>query len=605
MIDQKLLAEKKKHLVRLDECQHRRDTPPMGSCRLITEKAGWLAGIGMDTCDECWRKGPGTPEAESFRSGIVSQAVAAVLKSPCGRAPLSVILTIAGKHVPLDKGKELIRESALRGGKEVIAVAEKLEPGFGAEINAIQQNATPEDRLAAMDPSARWAEVREDWEDRDEDVEQWSLAQKAGYLAEAIISGWLKPGSPEDDEVYDARHGSCFGSATETPCRSLATRPDGLHYCADCGCGPKDIATLDHPSKPKLRRRKLRCPRRRRGFTNALVPLQVSASKKLVTTFDRVVLINLDRRPDRLERFNKDFAKIEEGWPFLVPVRFPAIDGRLSPTPHGWRAGSGAWGCMQSHRQVLEQAILAGAQSILVLEDDASFNSDFLERLDRFMKDVPADWDGLMLGGQHIRPANPIKPGVVKCLNTQRTHAYAVRGKYMRDLFQQWSSRAGHCDHIMGPLHAAYNIYAPDPFIVMQDAGPSDISGNNDHRRSWSSNGEVKLVVASCTPTPPVDLLKKFKEDNFHVGYWLTETGLDRGINEAFTKPVHNVTALVRTWWQYVKNETAALDGGVAFLVHPNADKFRKEIEAAVAPMKPLYVELTDSLSPDKVRDLL
>ena len=86
------------------------------------------------------------------------------------------------------------------------------------------------------------------------------------------------------------------------------------------------------------------------------------------------------------------------------------------------------------------------------------------------------------------RPIRLDIPGVVKCHNCQRTHAYAVKGQFMQDMYDVWAGmNSGHIDHIMGPFAAQYNTYAPDPFLCGQNEGKSDINCRNEGVRFWSN----------------------------------------------------------------------------------------------------------------------
>ena len=58
--------------------------------------------------------------------------------------------------------------------------------------------------------------------------------------------------------------------------------------------------------------------------------------------FDRVVCVNLDRRPERWARFQKNLGRV--AWPFKEVERFRAVDGAMVPPPVGWVSGGGAWG---------------------------------------------------------------------------------------------------------------------------------------------------------------------------------------------------------------------------------------------------------------------
>ena len=84
-------------------------------------------------------------------------------------------------------------------------------------------------------------------------------------------------------------------------------------------------------------------------------------------------VINLDRRPDRLEQIAQHLADL--GMPM---TRVPAIDGRLwdgegwkkqgRAKEHRWR---GAAGCWLSHVKALETAVAANVFPCVILEDDA------------------------------------------------------------------------------------------------------------------------------------------------------------------------------------------------------------------------------------------
>lgn len=307
----------------------------------------------------------------------------------------------------------------------------------------------------------------------------------------------------------------------------------------------------------------------------------------LSDTFDRIVVVNLRRRADRRELFAAESPPADYQW-------FDAIDGSRVPNPAHWKSGEGAWGCMQSHRQILERAILDGVESLLVLEDDAKFAPEFDRRFAAFMEAVPKSWDGLMLGGQHMAGPLPVAEGVVRSVNVQRTHAYAVKKKYMREMYRVLVSGAGHCDHLMGPLHGEWQVYCPEPFLIAQRAGQSDITCREEAHRSWARGKPVGLLlVCNC---PRKDWVERMIRQGVHIGNWRDKSsGLDRGLMGAFGGTEEKFRTEAAKWWEFVRYEAGAIDRGVPMLWHPDAFAKYDWLERMKLGVPLLRVELTGS----------
>lgn len=200
---------------------------------------------------------------------------------------------------------------------------------------------------------------------------------------------------------------------------------------------------------------------------------------------DRIVLINLDRRGDRLRRFARQADRLPAlaGW-----VRVSAVDGHAAPVPGGWRAGPGAFGCRESHLRVLSAALADGVNTLTVFEDDATLTPGFAAGLAALLTTAPADWEGLLLGCQGQVPAPEVGPGVRRVVNAQRTHAYVVRGREaMQSLHDQWAATDTHIDHHWYVWQQARAVYQPDPLLVGQAAGRSDIVNRVDGERWWEA----------------------------------------------------------------------------------------------------------------------
>jgi hypothetical protein len=248
--------------------------------------------------------------------------------------------------------------------------------------------------------------------------------------------------------------------------------------------------------------------------------------------FDRVVVINLDRRKDRWGAMLAKAAGIPE---LAGMERVRAVHGDTVGVPAFFSAGGGAYGCRQSHTRELERAILDGVETLWVMEDDCCFVRGFSDRLRDFLAGVPDDWALLMLGGQHHGggPGPTGIDGVVRATDCQRTHSYVVRGlEPMRALYKLWMRTDTHIDHVFGHFQARFPTYCPDPFLCGQDEGPSDIFGRNLPVRFWSrpsaaaqAGRPLSLVVAGRP------LAERLRNLGLHYGNdRCPQTGRDKGL---------------------------------------------------------------------------
>ena len=118
----------------------------------------------------------------------------------------------------------------------------------------------------------------------------------------------------------------------------------------------------------------------------------------------KTYVLNLDRRPDRWEKFKRNAKPID----FLNYERYSAVDGYiLKTTPqlqrifdgNDYNMKVGAVGCAMSHFKMYIELIHSDYDAFLILEDDIEFADNFdlkLLHLCNQLKNV--DWDLVFLG---------------------------------------------------------------------------------------------------------------------------------------------------------------------------------------------------------------
>ncbi len=206
-----------------------------------------------------------------------------------------------------------------------------------------------------------------------------------------------------------------------------------------------------------------------------------------------IFCLNLDRRPDRKLQAWRQFRR--EG---LAVKRIAALDAVGIEDARGWR-NVGARACALSHRLAWRWAQRAGAEAVVVFEDDVQLREGFVSAVERLA--VPEDWQLFYFGCTLRHLPEVVTDGVVRVTGpTWETHAMAVRAALFPRLHRLLASishrrpDAGSTgvsehaiDNLLVEIHREVPVYAAYPALAWQGHGLSNI--DNSVRNFWTADG--------------------------------------------------------------------------------------------------------------------
>lgn len=199
--------------------------------------------------------------------------------------------------------------------------------------------------------------------------------------------------------------------------------------------------------------------------------------RKAFKYFDKVFLINLDRREDRLNRCKEIFEKnrvsdLVERFPGIIPD--PSED--IPYTRDTEKIKVPLYGCLLSHINIIKKAKAEGLKSILVLEDDVEFIN--IEAIDKSVDQLSTRyWSLFYLGSNTHVPLNKEDDNLLVLKKGYATHAIAYHENfydYFLDNFNQrkidiidvWLSDFG---------QENFKSYCTYPITAVQVSDHSDI----------------------------------------------------------------------------------------------------------------------------------
>ena len=214
---------------------------------------------------------------------------------------------------------------------------------------------------------------------------------------------------------------------------------------------------------------------------------------KYLDFFEEVYYINLERRIDRKELFEKRSKQVG-----IDATRFLAIEPdpndpfiKNSSDPRKrWKLG-----CTLSHQEIIKNAIKLNLKNVLIFEDDCIFLDGFEEKAKKCANDLKnVEWDLMYFGGQPNNYCVKITENLSLIQNggVYTTHAYAVNNTFYEKMI---SVDPKHVDTI-DILLLNYDVNSrkcllSKEILAIQDATYSDlwdsvIDSSNYMIRDWN-----------------------------------------------------------------------------------------------------------------------
>jgi GR25 family glycosyltransferase involved in LPS biosynthesis len=193
---------------------------------------------------------------------------------------------------------------------------------------------------------------------------------------------------------------------------------------------------------------------------------------------DKVYLINLERRKDRLEKSTKLLNENN-----IVFERFDAVDGKTLINNTYMNAGQ--YGNYISHLRVLNKCLENDVDVVAIFEDDVEFCENFEKEFNRLYEHIPNDWDMIYLGFNTVSSSTEPTdhPEIIRIRNGYAIHAFILNRKTIEIAHEHFTNNNVQADIYYASLQNELKAYSFVSQLCSQSPDFSDIEEQNvDYR---------------------------------------------------------------------------------------------------------------------------
>lgn len=220
---------------------------------------------------------------------------------------------------------------------------------------------------------------------------------------------------------------------------------------------------------------------------------------RLHREFDKIVCINLSERDDKREKMEEKFENLGISPEWYTAVQYGFIPKIVDPivnsqAGHFNKSQPYEIGAALSHYHVIKQALIEGCESIFVFEDDVRFHKDFEDKQDKYLDDLPNNWDMILYYSfmYHLLPENKrVSKRWMKSFRSWSLMAYGMKRDLMEEYIKKQDNFFTIADSVTYKMQEEkkFNIYSAVPALCIPEVEMgSNIRGEN---RNYEYNPTV------------------------------------------------------------------------------------------------------------------